>query len=126
MRDSRNNMLELLRVKAENLISDDKNSFTRSASVEVKRIFHELQVYQLELEMQNDELQLTTTQLEEQTKKFVNLFELAPIGFFVVNKSGVIKDVNFAACRLLRAEKQTLLHKPLLLYLDKEETDLFY
>ena len=120
------NILETLRQKAEHLISADKNSNTRSATVEVKRIFHELQIYQLELEMQNDELQLTTAELEQQRIKFTNLFELAPVSYFVLSKSGLIKDVNNAASKLLGIGKFNLVNKPMVLFIHPEDTDLFY
>jgi signal transduction histidine kinase len=122
----KNNTLVLLRQKAEDLIAANKNGVSNSETLEVKRIFHELQLYQLEMEMQNDELQLTTIELEQQRIKFANLFDLAPIGYFVINQSAVILDVNHAGLNLLKYDKSFLLNKPLLLNIYQEDRDNFY
>lgn len=126
MSNNKNIKLNLLRRKAEHLLIADKNSIDNIQNIEVKKIFHELQVYQLELEMQNDELQLATQELEDQKTKFFNLFELAPVGYFVTDKSGLIKNVNTAGLKLLNTDKVSLLEKPLLLFIHKEDTDIFY
>ena len=64
-------------------------------------IFQELQVYQIELELQNDELKRANEDLEWQRLRFANIYDLAPIGYFILNKSGVINDVNEAVLGLL-------------------------
>lgn len=126
MKNDKNKALDLLRNKAERYISADKNSISETETVEVKKIFHELQVYQLELEMQNDELQQTTQELERERTKFSNLFDLAPIGYLVTNKSAVIKSINKAGSVLLNAAQSSLIGKPILLYIHKEDVDQFY
>lgn len=126
MSSNSENIRDVLRQRAELLLSAGKNSVMNLESDEVKKIFHERQIHQLELEMQNDELQYATGQLEEQRIKFTNLFELAPVGYFVTNKSGIILDVNHAGLKLLKAEKNNVVNKPLLLYVHKEHIDVFY
>ncbi len=126
MVNDKDNFLEILRQKAEQLLSADKNSSSSLHTIEVKRVLHELQVYQLELEMQNDELHLITQELEQQKTKFTNLFELAPVGYFVTDKAGLIRDVNYAGLKLLNIDKSILINKPLLLFIHKEDTDQFY
>ncbi len=126
MENPKNNALQLLRQKAEDLLIADKNSISGSPSIEVKRIIHELQLYHIELEMQNDELQQSTIELELQRLKFQNLFELAPTGYIVANKSGIIQDANFAALQLLQVQKENMLQKPFLLHIHKDDLDIFY
>lgn len=119
-------LLDLLRQKAESLLSTDKRSITNIEKIEVKKAFHDLQVQQLELEMQNEELQRVTTELEEQKTKYANLFDLAPIAYFVISNIGQITNINKAALQLLEIEKLALNTKPLLLYILEEDRDNFY
>lgn len=126
MENPKNSALQLLRQKAEDLFITDKNSTGGFPPTEVKRVMHELQLYHIELEMQNDELQQSTVELEIQRLKFQNLFELAPTGYIVTNKLGIIQDANFAALQLLRVEKVTVLQKPFLLNIHKDDLDIFY
>ncbi|MVN22419.1 PAS domain-containing sensor histidine kinase [Mucilaginibacter arboris] len=126
MNNDKSKLLETLRRRAENLLTTDKNSIGDLETIEVKKVFHELQVHQLELEMQNDELQVASQELEQQRLKFTNLFELAPIGYFVTTKSGIIQDVNFAGLQLLQDDKNKLVGKPLLLHVHKDDRDIFY
>jgi PAS domain S-box-containing protein len=121
-----NSMLDILREKAEQLLSASKNSNTDVEMMEVKRLFHELQIHQLELEMQNDELQNATVELERRRIDFSNLFELAPTGYFVTNQTSIIQNVNFAGTKLLGVDKGNLINKPFLLNIHQEDRDLFY
>ena len=116
----------MLRKKAKDVLSTDKNSISDLPVTEVKRMLQELQLYHIELEMQNDELQLATAELELQRMKYENLFELAPVGYIVLDKFAVVREANHAALQLLEVEKNILLHKPLLLNIYKEDSDQFY
>ena len=126
MLKDRNSALDSLREKAEQLLLTDKNSTKQVKMMEVKRLFHELQVHQLELEMQNDELQITTVALEHQQTNFSNLFELAPVGYFVTNQTGLIQNVNYAGLKLLDDDKSNLVGKPFILNIFQEDRDGFY
>ncbi len=119
-------VLEVLRQKAEQLLSANDEKLDELETIKVKRIFHEVQVYQLELEMQNDELQLTATELEQQKTKFTNLFELAPIGYFVTDKTGIILDVNRAGLQMFGLTKEAITKRPLLLHVYRDDNDIFY
>ena len=47
------------------------------------RLVHELQVHQVELEMQNEELQRAEAAAEEASEKYGDLFDFAPVGYFL-------------------------------------------
>lgn len=76
--------------------------------------------------MQNDELQNTTIELEHRRINFSNLFELAPISYFVTNQTGIIENVNSAGIKLFDADKNSLVGKPFLLSIYPEDRDKFY
>ncbi|MGI4751512.1 MAG: PAS domain-containing sensor histidine kinase [Janthinobacterium lividum] len=126
MENRNDKALNLLRSKAEDQLLGDKNSISDMPVLEMKRVMQELQLYHVELEMQNDELQQATIDLELQRIKFANLFELAPIGYIVTDKFGSIQDANYAALQLLGLDKAALQNKPFLLNIYKEDLDKFY
>ena len=77
-----------------------------------RRNDHELEVYQVELEMQNAELRSTREDLELSRDKYVELYEYAPIGYFTLDVHGVIREVNLAGAQLLGIERNRLINRP--------------
>ena len=45
-----------------------------------RRLVHELEVHQVELEMQNEELQAARLEIEEGLQRYTELFDFAPMG----------------------------------------------
>ena len=104
---------ESLRKRAEHLLGSKDFVPAVPGSTDAQKVLQELQIHQLELEMQNDELNLAAFELENERAKFSSLFELAPIGYVVLNRKGTIVDINQAGSRLFGFRKELLLHKTL-------------
>jgi PAS domain S-box-containing protein len=84
---------------AENHISDD----------EISILLNELQIFQMELEMQNDELKASYQMLEAERSKLAGFFNQAPVGYFILNYSGVIEEANETGIELFKAPKDDLI-----------------
>src|SRR5690349_16849002 len=97
-----------LREEAERFLNDNSLVNTSEYTKEIKNLFQELQVHQIELEMQNDELRLTNVELERERGKFSGMFNLAPVGYFILDHTGVIKDVNDTGMSLLGNSKANI------------------
>ena len=69
-------------------------------------MLHDLRLYQTELEMQNDELREAYQKLEVSRRKYLGLFDLAPVGYVTLNQAGIIQDINLVACQLLGVSRQ--------------------
>lgn len=78
----------------------------------MKSLWHELRVHQVELEMQNEELRKAQQLLEESRDQYTDLFDFAPVGYFVLNRSGVILHCNLTGTSLLGIEREQLKGRP--------------
>jgi len=76
-----------------------------------QRPIHELQVYQVELEMQNAELQEAWNRSEALLKKYTDLFEFAPVGYFSLDREGRIHEVNLTGASLLGIPRTELVKR---------------
>ncbi len=93
---------------------------------EVRRILHELQVHQVELEMQNDELHRVQQELEASREKYFDLYDMAPVGYFTVGEKGLVLEANLRGARLLGVERSLLVKSPLTRYVVPEDQDIYY
>ncbi len=84
---------------------------TNLSNDEINILLNELQVYQLELEMQNDELKASYATLDQERAKFVGLYDLAPVGYFILDYLGIVEEANQNGVDLLRMSKQTILRR---------------
>src|SRR5262249_50093797 len=75
---------------------------------DLRRVLHELEVHEVELEMQNEELRGARTEAERGLARYTELFDFAPIGYATLSGSGTIQEVNHAGARLLGKERATL------------------
>jgi PAS domain S-box-containing protein len=115
----------ILRNKAERILSESGKSEI-SIPEDFSELVHELQTYQIELELQNEELHRISKELEEARLKYFNLYEFAPVGYFSLNINELIKDVNLAGAMLLNTEKHELINKALLQFISSESRRTFY
>jgi PAS domain-containing protein len=75
--------------------------FLELSEAEIRELIHELGVYQVELETQNEELRQAQLELQQARDRYAELFELAPVGYFTLDERGMIEAVNLAGCELL-------------------------
>ena len=99
-----------LRVQAEEQLKKKKGLKKNLAISEAE---HELNVHKIELEMQNSELLISQNELNESNSRYTQLFEFAPLGYYILNEKGKIIDVNIKGCQLLKSTKQNLKSKNL-------------
>jgi len=82
------------------------------ADHETLRLLHELQVHRIELEMQNNQLLQAQEELELSRNSYVELYDYAPVSYFIFDAHGLMLAANLAGAQLLEIERQLLLRKP--------------
>ncbi|MGA2110330.1 MAG: sigma 54-interacting transcriptional regulator [Syntrophorhabdales bacterium] len=90
------------------------------AENDARRMVHELQVHQIELELQNEELKIAREELERQFEKYSDLYNFAPVGYFTLDDDGTIREVNLTGANLLGVERSRLAGKPFSSFLSGE------
>lgn len=118
--------LKELRKKAEEQLKKQTDRLDKLSKQEVKKLIHELGTYQIELEMQNEELRMAYSALEESRTRYADLYDLAPVGYFTFDKNGIILEANLTGANMLGVEKQHIINKPLSLFIHQDDQDIFY
>jgi len=67
-----------------------------------------LRAYQIELEIQNDEVKLAKDQAEIVSQKYTELYDFAPSGYFTLSSEKEIKELNHSGARILGKERSSL------------------
>ncbi len=89
--DSRN---DKLKADAEKIINFTPHDIQNITSEEIQRLFYDLQVYQIELQMQNDELQKSQFELSQMNNRLSFAYHSVPIGILTLDFQGFIQQAN--------------------------------
>ena len=84
-----------------------------STSAAALALLHELQVYQVELDLQDEELRLSRAELEATLVRQVQLYDFAPAGCFTIDRNTALRELNLAAASMLGSERERLLGRTL-------------
>lgn len=84
-------------------------------------MLHELQVYKVELEMQNEGLRAAVAKAETATA----LYDFAPVGYFTLLNDGVIAELNLRGASMLGKERPKLVKSNFRLFLTQKSLPVF-
>ena len=76
-------------------------------------LLHELQVYQVELDLQEEELRRSRTELEATLFRQVQLYDFAPVGCLTVDRNTALRELNLTAAGMLGSAREQLLGRRL-------------
>ncbi|MHB1285296.1 MAG: sensor domain-containing protein [Leptospirales bacterium] len=118
------NAQERLRAIAEDRLSQVTK--IEEEPISAQKLLHELQVYQIELEMQNEELRRSQTALEESRDRYLDLYEFAPVGYITLSLDGLIKEINLTGVSLFGVERKQMLRRRFSSFVALEDRDRWY
>ncbi|MBU1579636.1 MAG: hypothetical protein KJ578_02805 [Bacteroidetes bacterium] len=117
---------EMLRKKAEQMLEKKMKKEAKDLKdFNANKLLHELQVHQIELELQNEELRQAYETKEKTLKKYTVLFDLAPVGYFTLDKEGTICDLNFTGAELLKDKRFKLIDSNFKLFVSEASKKVF-
>jgi len=115
-----------LRRRAEGLLRGQARDTEPATVLEASALLHEVRVREVEVEMQNEELRRVQEELGASRTKYLELFDLAPVGYLTLSEEGSIRDANSAAARLLGVEQSQLAGRSLTGFVLPADRDLYY
>lgn len=110
MNIDKNNSYEAvnLRRRAEDQLKVSEAGFLRTDD-ETKRLYHELQVHQIELELQNAELRQARDETEKTLQMFTDLYDFAPVGYCTLDRSGIVLAANLSLTSMVGMSRSHLI-----------------
>ncbi|MBD3882719.1 response regulator [Phormidium tenue FACHB-886] len=106
-------------------VSDADTEPLLMAIEELNVALEELQVVQAELFEQNQALAQAQETIEEERRRYQDLFEFAPDGYLVTTPDGVIREANRAAADMLGISPARMIGKPFIIFVAVDERQTF-
>lgn len=117
---------QLLRMKAEEILKKKRKKLhSEVPESDAKKLLHELQVHQIELEMQNEELKQANATAEEALRRYTMLYDFAPMGYFILEGDGSIADLNFTGAEILGEKRFSLVNSNFKLFIAESSKPVF-
>ena len=91
-----------------------------------RELVYKLRSFQIELELQNEELRQTQQKLLDTQKKYSDLYDFAPIGYLTISNKGTIMEGNLTASMMFGVEKGNLIKQPFSAFIFPEDQDVYY
>jgi PAS domain S-box-containing protein len=114
-------MSQDLRQKALDLLDGKYKLDEALREAELPDLLQELSIYQIELQLQNEELQKTQADVEKARQRYYDYYEFAPVGYVTLDKHGKIQSANLTARQLLAGKDDARLEgSPFLRYIVSE------
>lgn len=124
--NSTNKIAKELRRKAEERLKNKELKSVKQLSLpEIEKLVHELKVYQIELELMNEELILENEIAETANDKYVGLYDFAPTGYFTLSAYGDIKALNLCGAKLLGRGRSSLINTRFSLFVSDISKPIF-
>ncbi|WP_300459874.1 PAS domain-containing sensor histidine kinase [Desulfobacula sp.] len=115
-----------LRSKAEEVITKKEVVNSQIALEDSAKLIHELQTFQIELELQNDELYRSQKELMRSKIRYTELYDFAPVGYITLNEKRLILNANLTLADMLSTERSLLIGQCLSAYIFSEDQDIYY
>lgn len=127
MKNIQKHIFSKLRKKAEGLLSqkEDADICPPLLESDMHRLVHELEVYQVELEMQNDELIQSMNEARIAVEQLTDLYDFAATIYFSLSSKGEILKINFSGAKVLGKVRSQLINAVFGVFITEDSRDAF-
>jgi PAS domain S-box-containing protein len=108
-----------LRSKTEKSLSQSPKRTPKISQGDTEKLINEL-------EAQNQELRVKQREIEEARRRYLDLYDFAPIGYFVFDHRGTIVEANLTGATLLGLPRNQIIGSPFALFVPREFVHPFY
>jgi len=115
----------ILRQRAEAILNMQPETVNNLDPRELRQVVHELHVHQIELEIQNEELRNTQKTLADTRTRYMQLYNNAPVGYVVLDSSGVIKQANGTFAQMVHQDADALRGRAFAELMVKQDETIF-
>jgi formate hydrogenlyase transcriptional activator len=115
-----------LRKRAEEFLNKNPEAVNEITSTDVKKLVEDLHIYQIELEIQNEELRRAQLELEASRDRYSELYDFAPVGYVTISENGSVLQANLSCNAMLGVKRSSLIGKPFSRFINKNDQDVFY
>ena len=105
-------MKQKLRLDVDSILKKYQHSPDAEAQA-ITNLIHELSVYQIELEMQNQSLKEAQEELLQSNINFFNLYNEAPVGYVILDKQDRVMKANKAFLSMINISADKVIGQPL-------------
>ena len=104
----------------------DRSEKIEMTQEDVQKLVHELTTYQIELELQNEDILATQEELEKSHQRYADLYDFAPVAYLTISDNGLIIEANLTAGNMLGVSRDYLINRRFSSFIVQEDQDLFY
>ena len=97
------------RLKKKDITAQHSTLGTTPSPEETRKLVHEQEVLQIELEMLQEEQAQSKIELEESLTLYTELYDFAPVGYLTLGRDSRIRQANLTATRQLGVDRSRLL-----------------
>lgn len=85
------------------------------------KLIHELEVYMLEREMQNEALEYAQADSQIALQRYTELYDFAPVGYLTLENTGCVVEINLTGAAILGVERGNIIGRSMALYLKDQQ-----
>ncbi len=95
------------------------------SEADMLKLIHELEVHRIELEMQNEELTVAKEKADLAEKRYTELYDFAPSGYFTLSRLGNILEMNLRGAQMLGKVRPLLINSQFKFFVNEESRSIF-
>ncbi|HWQ66160.1 MAG TPA: PAS domain S-box protein [Methanospirillum sp.] len=114
-----------LRNEAEDKLTQSSDQSPHQSGKTQDEIIHELRVHQIELDIQNEELKKAYLELETSKKRYIDLYDFAPVGYITLTDTAMIAEVNLTGATMLGVVRQQIIHTRFRAFVPADQYDVW-